>query len=368
MAKFAVVGAGLLGRFSALLLNKNGHDVDLYERGLLTSKSTTGRLAAAMVAPAAESVVATKGIIEGGRQSLQLWPQLLSFLELETQLQQDGSIILAHRQDANDIAHFQQRLQHLNDSEVTSLDRAQLRQLEPELENHFHNAVFLPTEGHIDNHLLYAELEKKIAESKIAVFENTPVQIEGCFVQFDDKAEKYDWIIDTRGMGAKGKLINVDNALRGVRGEVARVRAPDVCLTRPIRLMHPRYPIYIVPKADSHYVIGATEIESSDDKKPSIRSALELLSAAYSVHKGFAEAELVDIQAGLRPTLLNNEPEISVEGNRIQLNGLYRHGYLLTPAVLLQLTHVLQSKAIDFSAFTEHKLPEIGQWIKFNES
>jgi glycine oxidase len=89
-----------------------------------------------------------------------------------------------------------------------------------------------------------------------------------------------------------------------------------------------------VPKSDHHYVIGATEIESEDDKPTSVRSALELLSAAYSVHKGFAEATLESIQSGLRPTLDDNEPIISRDGRHIQINGLYRHGYLLAPYLL----------------------------------
>lgn len=367
MAKFAVVGAGLLGRFTALLLDKNGHQVHLYEQGALTAKDATGRLAAAMVAPAAESVIATENIVSMGRQALQIWPKLLQFLEMETELQQQGSIILAHRQDANDLAHFQQRLNHLQQNECSVLDRARLQSLEPELENHFHQALFLPTEGHIDNHQLYSELERKLQQSQLSVYQHTPVTITDNTVVSEQQTTPFDWVIDCRGMGAKANVLNGDNALRGVRGEVARVRAPEVNLTRPVRLMHPRYPIYIVPKADHHYVIGATEIESSDNKKPSVRSTLELLSAAYSVHKGFAEAELVDVQAGLRPTLLNNEPELYVKANQIQVNGLYRHGYLLTPSVLMLLLQTLQNHSVQLDTFADIELPLSGQWVKFHE-
>ena len=50
--------------------------------------------------------------------------------------------------------------------------------------------------------------------------------------------------------------------LRPVRGEVIRVYAPEVEFSLPVRLMHPRYKLYIAPKINHEYVIGATEIES----------------------------------------------------------------------------------------------------------
>lgn len=117
--------------------------------------------------------------------------------------------------------------------------------------------------------------------------------------------------------------------------------------------MHPRHPIYIAPKPNSEYVIGATEIESEDDKRPTVRSALELLSAAYSVHKGFAEAEVLSMQAGLRPAFQDNEPKILLNGKQIQVNGLYRHGYLLAPYVLQQVL-LLIAPELNFGPANSH--------------
>ena len=88
------------------------------------------------------------------------------------------------------------------------------------------------------------------------------------------------WLFDCRGLGARSDW----KALRGVRGEVVRIHAPGVSLTRPTRLLHPRYPLYIAPKPGDVFVIGATEIESDDLSPASVRSTLELLSAAYTVH------------------------------------------------------------------------------------
>jgi glycine oxidase len=139
-----------------------------------------------------------------------------------------------------------------------------------------------------------------------------------------------DWVFDCRGLGAHPEW----SALRGVRGEVIRLHAPQVNLTRPTRLIHPRYPIYIAPKQDHVFVIGATEIESDDLSPASVRSTLELLSAAYTVHSGFAEARILEISTQARPTLPDNLPAVkSPRPRMLQINGLYRHGFLIAPAV-----------------------------------
>jgi glycine oxidase len=82
-------------------------------------------------------------------------------------------------------------------------------------------------------------------------------------------------------------------------------------------------------------VIGATEIESDDLSPASVRSALELLSAAYAVHPGFAEARILEIATQCRPTLPDNLPAVRWSAPRVmEVNGLYRHGFMIAPAML----------------------------------
>jgi glycine oxidase len=138
------------------------------------------------------------------------------------------------------------------------------------------------------------------------------------------------------------------NTLRGVRGEVIRLYAPEVKLLRPTRLIHPRYPIYIAPKENDVYVVGATEIESDDVSEMSVRSAMELLSAVYTVHSGFAEARILEMATQCRPTLKNNLPEIRVQKEKgladlMLINGLYRHGFMISPAVLDSAMELLET-------------------------
>jgi len=181
--------------------------------------------------------------------------------------------------------------------------------------------------------------------------------------------DHYDWVIDCRGLGAKQAWRADDanqNPLRGVRGEVVRLYAPEVKLQRPTRLIHPRYPIYIAPKENDIYVVGATEIESEDLSEVSVRSAMELLSAIYTVHSGFAEARILEMATQCRPTLKDNLPEIKYckhkgEAGLMLINGLYRHGFMISPAVMdcaLELLEEGDSKtALDLGLRINKELP-----------
>jgi len=105
--------------------------------------------------------------------------------------------------------------------------------------------------------------------------------------------------------------------------------------------MHPRYRLYIVPRRDDLYLIGATQIESEDSSEITVRSTLELLSAAYSVHPGFAEARIVKSDVNLRPALADNQPKIIHQPGLLQVNGLFRHGYLMSPAIAKEVAAII---------------------------
>src|SRR6201999_778056 len=126
------------------------------------------------------------------------------------------------------------------------------------------------------------------------------------------------------GLGARDQ----QRELRGVKGEMILIETSEVQLSRPVRIIHPRWPLYVIPREDNVFMLGATSIESEDDRV-SVRSALELLTAAYVVHPAFAEARIVEMGTGLRPALPDNLPRIAIDKNTISVNGLYRHGFLL---------------------------------------
>jgi glycine oxidase len=138
-----------------------------------------------------------------------------------------------------------------------------------------------------------------------------------------------DVAIDCRGAGASNELAT----LRSVRGERAVVQTREIELRRPVRLLHPRHPLYAVPWPMGTYMIGATMIETGDSGPTTVRSTLDLLGLAYALHPAFGEARVLSLDVGLRPAFADNLPRIIIKGPTIHVNGLFRHGFLLAPVL-----------------------------------
>ena len=344
--KIGIAGAGLIGRLLAWQLLRRGHAVTLFDRDTVNGEQAAARVAAAMLAPYSEAVACEREIFDWGCEALHLWPALLSQLQAdsdgEVYFQQRGSIVVAHPQDRGDLQHFNQRLRaFLPDAldRIEFLDRAQLQALEPELATRFGEATFLGEEGTLDNRELLKQLAIAIQRLGGAWRERTEAsRVDAGIIEAEGESHAFDLAIDTRGFGAKAQLPQ----LRGVRGEVLWVYAPEVNLSRPVRLMHPRYQLYVAPKRDSVYVIGATEIESEALTPITVRSSLELQSALYSLHTGFAEAQVLHAYANCRPAFMDNLPRIDLGNGLMRVNGLYRHGYLLSPWILQLALHALE--------------------------
>jgi glycine oxidase len=319
-----------MGRLLAFELATKGYAVDLYDAGSAEAPLSAANAAAAMLAPLAESAVTELSVVRMGHHSLARWPELIGRLGQPVYFQQAGTLVLWHRQDAAEAARFQQQLAatarlmpQLPAAEM--LDARRVSQLEPALRDRFAQGLYLPEEGQLDNRELLSALLEGLRDSRVDLHWNSPRS------PADFGADFSGWLFDCRGLGARADC----NGLRGVRGEVIRVHAPDVGLSRPTRLLHPRYPLYIAPKPNGVFVIGATEIESDDLSAVSVRSMLELLSAAYTVHPAFGEARVLETAAQCRPTLRDNLPALRWLGpKRLQINGLYRHGFLISPALL----------------------------------
>jgi glycine oxidase len=83
-------------------------------------------------------------------------------------------------------------------------------------------------------------------------------------------------------------------------------------------------------------VVGASEIESEDRSPPSLRTTVELLAAAHSVVPELAEARIVHAETNLRPALPDNLPCVDIRQGLTRMNGLYRHGWMIAPAMVEQ--------------------------------
>lgn len=306
--RVAVLGAGIAGTWQALLFAKAGCDVALYERGDASMAHATSHWAGGMLAPFCEGETAEPVITRLGLRSLDIWREVLP------QTPFNGSLVVAHARDRADFERFARLT-----SGHSRLDADAIAACEPHLAGRFREALQFPQEGQVDPRQVLPALHAMLRAA-------------GAAIEFNETVEPSDvdeLVIDCRGLAARDDTCP---NLRGVKGEIIIVDAPDVELRRPVRLIHPRWPLYIVPRGNHRYFIGATSIES-EDAQVSVRSALELLTAAYAVHPAFGEARILELGAGLRPAFPDNRPRIAIGAKRITVNGLYRHGFLLAPAL-----------------------------------
>jgi glycine oxidase len=307
----SIIGAGIAGAWQALLFAKAGHAVTVHERGDAAMTLSTSHWAGGMLAPWCEAESSEPVISRLGIRSLDLWRQHFP------QTPFNGSLVVAHPRDRADFERFAKLT-----TNHRRLDAQALGELEPALEGRFREGLFYAGEGHVEPRRVLPELHAAIAKA-------------GGRIEFGSDAAASDLdgiVIDCRGMAAR----DTQTELRGVKGEMIVIETDEVELSRPVRLIHPRFPLYVIPRGDGRFMLGATSIES-EDTGVSVRSALELLGAAYAVHPAFGEARILEFGSGLRPAFPDNLPRISIEQDRITVNGLYRHGFLLAPA-LAELT------------------------------
>ncbi|MBX2806886.1 MAG: FAD-dependent oxidoreductase [Hyphomicrobiales bacterium] len=340
ISRILVAGAGIAGLWQAVTLARAGHKVRLIERSQEPFADASSRLAGAMLAPYCESEAADPVIAELGEDSVELWREIYPATQLE------GSLVVATPRDLAELPRFARMT-----ANHQAVDGNRIAELEPDLAGRFSKGLFYPTEGHVEPPAALDAL-LKIALTHGVEFE-TGVAWDG------ERPQNDDFAVDCRGMGARGALSN----LRGVRGEMAVIETAEVSFSRPLRLLHPRMPFYIVPWSGNRFMLGATLMESEKHDGVTLRSALDLLGMAYTLHPAFGEARIVSFAAGLRPSLPDNIPRVIVRDRHILVNGFYRHGFLLAPVLARLAKDYIEGKEIRRDVLIE----DHGEWRAAND-
>lgn len=358
-----IAGAGLLGRLAAWTLSRQGHRVSMFDpapgpQPRHDGHGAAGFTAAGMLSPLAERETCEPDLAERGWRSIARWQAISHELgqrhDPPPHFAAMGSLLVAHGPDLGSARRVLSRLSATEGaaparSHPVALDAAGLAALEPGLHSATGplHAWLLPGEAHLDTVRTLECLHDDAPEVRWHWGRRVRLIGPG-WVEADDAAaapscgdpasqpsghaasrHEVDWVLDLRGTGATDQC-----PVRGVRGEMVWLHAPGANLRRPVRLLHPRHRVYIVPRPDDVVLVGATEIESEDRSPVSLRSAVELMAAAHSVLPALAEARILRLDSNLRPALPDHRPQCHVEAGLIRINGLYRHGWLLAPDLL----------------------------------
>jgi len=308
-SRVIVVGAGVAGLCCALELSESGHAVEVVDRGRALGDGCCSWMAGGMLAPWCERATTEPVVATRGEPSIDWWARHFPGTVRQ------GSLVVAQPRDAGELQRFAERTENFE-----RIDDARLAELEPDLAGRFRRALFFPDEAHLDPRRALAALADALHRRGV------PIRFG---VDFSAATSRHERIVDCRGLAARDALAD----LRGVRGEMLVVRSRDIELSRPVRMLHPRIPLYIVPRGEGVFMVGATMIESDARGGPTVRSTVELLNAAYALHPAFGEAEILEINADVRPAFPDNLPAVRQEGRVLYANGLYRHGFLLAPSL-----------------------------------
>ncbi len=308
--RVAVVGAGIAGLTCALELSERGAAVEVFERAAQLGAGSCSWYAGGMLAPWCERENSEPLIAQLGMESIPWWQE--RFAGTVTA----GTLVVAHARDTAELNHFGRRTERF-----ARLDAAAVAALEPDLAGRFGGGLYFPEEGHLD---------PRAALAALAAARRAP-GVRGRLGAPPDAAAlaRAGAVIDCTGLAAARVLPQ----LRGVKGEMLLLQLKDFRLQRPVRVLHPRLPVYVVPRGAGQFMVGATLLESDDAERISARSMLELLSAAYALHPAFGEAHIVEIGTAVRAAFPDNLPRLTVRGDTVYVNGLYRHGFLIAPAM-----------------------------------
>jgi glycine oxidase len=348
----AVIGAGIVGCLTALMLKRSGAKVSLLSAARPDSVDACSFAAGGMLSPIAEAIYGNQAIAKAGWDSAKKWADLLETFENDLMSGQDGSVLWAASHHQGEIREWIQRLeQKFPDGPWEPLPASSSHSLGADFGDVEGETIVLRNEGFIDTRAVLMELFQILDKEGVQSFYGLRIDLlQNGIDALDINHLKFDMVIDCRGLGAK----EVWPGLRGVRGEALLVSAPEVSLERPVRVLHPRYPVYVVPRPNRHYYIGATVVESESLHPISVQSLLELLTGLYQFHSGFRYAHVVENLVQVRPAFDDHEPRIEISPRSIRVNGLYRHGFLLGPIVAKSVVDLVYGRSVE---------PEVKGWI-----
>ncbi|ODR88571.1 glycine oxidase ThiO [Sinorhizobium alkalisoli] len=312
-----IKGAGVAGLAAAFELCRRGIAVEVADAAE-TVGAGASTYAGGMLAPFCEREAADEAVLTLGLSSADWWEEALS-----GEVSRRGTLVVAAGRDGGELDRFAARTrgyEWVGDNAIG--------ELEPDLAGRFDRALFFAEEAHLDPRKAMAGLYETLVARGVRFHL-------GRAAMHSEKS--YAAVVECTGAAA----IATTPGLRGVRGEMLFLKTPEIRLSRPVRLLHPRHPIYIVPREDHRFMVGATMIETDDDGPITARSLMELLNAAYAVHPAFGEARVVETGVGIRPAFADNLPRLLDRDGGFAIAGMYRHGFLLAPALARQLAERL---------------------------
>ena len=328
-----VLGAGIIGLSCADELVRRGHGVEVVDPAPGTGASYA---AAGMLSPAAEVWHGEREVLDLGRRSTALWEGYAA--RLGVPLHTAGTLLVGL--DAADLQEVERQadLCARSGAGVRLLDRRELLALEPGLWPRVAGGALLPDDVSVD--------PRAVVRALLARLDVVPAPVGGC-----------DVTVVATGAALPGFLGPLARTVRGVRGEVLRVRTDDPP-RHTVRAWAHGEPVYLVPRdggaTAGEVVVGATTEEHDEPPVVTVGGVVRLLAAARQVVPGLDRAELLEATARDRPGTPDNLPLVgptdvdAPDGSRVVLAARhFRHAVLLAPLTARLVADHLQTGAVE---------------------
>jgi glycine oxidase len=337
MTSCLILGAGINGLLSALVLRQAGISVEILEQGDAGRESSwagAGILSALLPWNYSEQVNA---LCLRGRE---LWPSWSSNFHhwsgIDPEYQACGMAVLDEPTDADALAWCAG-----HGEPVTVLPEELGKTL-----THNDRALWLPAVAQVRNPRVAQALHRVAVDAGVAMHVATPATRlirEGARITgVDTPSRRFhaDMVLVTAGAWSRELLADLGHApdIRPMRGQIVLFKARPGLLPFVVY----RRGQYLVPRLDGHILAGSTLEDVGFDKSTTSSARESLLDFAYDVMPALRDAEIVTQWAGLRPGSVGNLPTIDrhPELENLYINsGHFRYGVTMAPAAVEVLMH-----------------------------
>ena len=344
-----VIGGGAIGLATAWRAASAGLRVTLLDPDPGHGASWA---AAGMLAPVTEVHYGELPLLALNLASNGLWPSFAAELtELtghDIGYRRTGTLMVAR--DTDDLAVLDRLFayQRAHDLEVERLSSRECRQREPRLSPRIRGGMLVPGDHQVDNRAL---VEALVVACDKAGVERRAERADEVIVE----ADRVTGVRAAGGTIACGRVLVAGGCWSASLGGLP----PGMIPVRPVKgqLLHLRGPadpplatgnirgvdVYLVPRADGRFVVGATVEERGHDTTVTAGAVADLLRDAIELLPDIAELELAEPTAGLRPGSPDNAPMIgpaAIDG-LVVAAGHYRNGILLTPVTSAGIAELL---------------------------
>ena len=341
-----VVGAGIAGLAVADRAAARGLRPLVLDRG--APGGATTRVAAGMLAPVSEAAFGERALLDLNLAAAARWPgwaaELAEVSGLDPGLRETGTLLVARDRDQAEALERELAFRRECGLAAERLLASRARHLEPALAPTARLALDVPGDHAADPRLLAAALAAAVARrggtvrageevAEVLVEDGAAGAVRGVRLAGGEVVEADALVIAAgpwsgaiAGLPAQARV-----PVRPVKGQTVRLRDPagPGLVTRVVRSEE----MYLVPRGDGRYVLGATVEERGFDTSVTAGAVHDLLREAAEVVPGVLELEVEETLAGLRPGTPDNAPILgpgAVPGLH-WATGHHRHGILQAP-------------------------------------